>query len=86
VPPLLDKSEEAEKKQLLCPNVRSVKFEYYNTLMGAWDPEWSTEGVARKNELPKRVRVTVVAALPDNKEQQFIGEAEILLSKPFGVQ
>jgi general secretion pathway protein J len=87
VPPLQEKSEQAEKTQLLCPNVSSIKFEYYNELMNAWDPEWSTEGAARKNELPKRVRVTLAAVVPPNtKEQNFVGEAEIILSKPFGVQ
>ncbi|MDA0712569.1 MAG: prepilin-type N-terminal cleavage/methylation domain-containing protein [bacterium] len=73
------------KTYVLCPNVKSVEFKYWNQSTKKWQNEWSTEGVAAQKILPSRVQIEMIAILENNQEEKFITETEIWITTPIKI-
>lgn len=71
---------------LLCPDVKSLQFEYWSQDKDKWDSMWDTDSVAYGSELPRRVRITIVAVMDNKKEEKFMTQSEIWLTKPILVK
>ncbi len=77
---------EEGRAQVLCPNVKSIEFKYWNHKMKNWDSEWQTEGVAMQRSLPLRVLIEMVALLENDVEQKFVTQTEIWITDPIDIQ
>lgn len=73
------------KAYILCPNVKSIEFKYWNQSTKKWENEWSTGGAAAQKVLPSRVQVEMTAILENNQEEKFITETEIWITAPIKI-
>ncbi len=67
---------------VLCPNIKSLQFEYWNQELNKWDSAWDTDSVVYKGMLPKRVRISIVGIMDSKKEEKFLTQSEIWLTAP----
>lgn len=70
----------------LCTFVKSLQFKYWDSVNENWSSTWKTEGGpdARK-ELPSRVKIELVIQIEDERDQKFLTETEIWLTKPIKI-
>lgn len=71
---------------LLCPGVKSIQFEYWSQDKNKWDSLWDTDSVVYNNELPRRVRITMVVNMDGKEDEKFMTQSEIWLTKPILVK
>ena len=67
---------------VLCPDVKSLSFKYWNVKTKSWTENWSTEGIDQQITLPPRVLIEFVANIENEVEQKFMTETEIWLTQP----
>jgi general secretion pathway protein J len=71
--------------QVLCPNIKSIHFKYWNHQMKNWEDEWRTEGMNARSDLPLRVLIEIVAILENKVEQKFVTQTEIMITNPIKI-
>lgn len=71
--------------EVLCPDVKSLTFKYWDDDIKTWQPVWTTDGAVPRQLLPSRVQIELVILMNDEKERKFVTEVEIWLKKRFTI-
>jgi len=71
--------------EVLCQNVKSLTFKYWDDDLKLWQAVWTTDGVAARQTLPSRIQIELVILMSDDKERKFMTEVEIWLKKRFTI-
>jgi prepilin-type N-terminal cleavage/methylation domain-containing protein len=75
--------EEPSEYDVLVHDVQSVKLEYWNWRNISWQDTWdTTQSDGQKNNLPQRVRITIMTKDAGGHDHQLTSEARILLQEP----
>lgn len=77
-----DDFEQGGRALVLLPGVRELTFEYWDTVKEAWAEKWDAAGVEHPNELPARIRITMVVAMDNGEEQRFVTQTKLRILKP----
>ena len=77
--------EKVKNKSLLCPNIISIEFGYWDDCKRDWDKKWDTDWVQTKGKLPERVKVIIKAKMPKG-EEMFTTISEIMLQDPIEIK
>lgn len=83
-PVIDDRPEEGGVEAILADGVEGLSFEFWDVKDQEWTDDWDTNDVERKNELPERVRLTIVVKGDDGKERRFSTQSMIVLTTPLG--
>jgi general secretion pathway protein J len=67
---------------VLCSDVRSLEFKYWDDTTKEWQSSWSTQGAGAKVEVPTRISIALVIMISAEKEQKFLTEVETWIQKP----
>ena len=65
---------------VLFEGVKGVEFAYWDSDKKEWDDEWDTRRTEKKDLLPTRVRITVIALDEAGKEARYTTQARIVLN------
>lgn len=72
--------------EVLCQNVKSLNFKYWDDDLKQWTEIWQTAGgAAARQFLPSRIQIELSILMNDDKERKFITEVEIWLKKRFSI-
>ena len=77
-----DNFEEGGRALVLLPGVRELTFEYWDTAKETWAEKWDATGTEHPNELPARIRITMVVAMESGEEQRFVTQTKLRILKP----
>ena len=67
---------------MLCDNVTSLDFAYWDWKKKDWTNEWSTASAERASQLPLRVRIRLEVKMPDGKNKKFETQTRIAMIRP----
>lgn len=76
---------ESGDTDVLCPNVKSLEFKYWDDDQKDWTDSWSTTSVDQKKILPSRIQITLVSMISEEKEQKFMTQVELWVKKPIAI-
>jgi general secretion pathway protein J len=77
-----DDPERGGHRDVACPRVERIRFQYWDRKRAEWTREWSTRTTERANELPTRVRIELELEVPGGKTEKLSTEARIALTRP----
>lgn len=77
-----DNFEEGGRALVLLPNVSDITFEYWDTAKETWAEKWDAAGTEHPNELPARIRITMVVVMEDGQSQRFMTQTKLRILKP----
>lgn len=77
--------EKGGNPETLCPHVKQVAFEYWDSQRRDWKERWKTTDQTSGRELPSRVRFTLTVELEKGLEKKFTSESKIWLTKAFKI-
>jgi general secretion pathway protein J len=66
---------------VLCPDVASVKFSYYDFKKKEWEKDWSTLNASGNQYLPTHVRITLTVFDEQGREVSYSTDARIQMSE-----
>jgi general secretion pathway protein J len=75
-----DRMDRGGSEELLFADVKRLEFAYWDSERKEWDDEWDTRRPERQNQLPTRVRVTLVANDENGKETRYTTQTRIMLN------
>lgn len=79
-----DRPENGGNETVLVPDVTGLIFEYWDVRKEDWVTDWDTDDRAYEDQLPQRVRITLVAKGDDGNERRYTTQAMIALRTPVG--
>lgn len=68
--------------QVLCEDVTSLSFEFYDAKEDRWEDEWDTTDSDYRGRMPMFVAIKLKAKGSDGKEEQFVTKTRVFLKKP----
>ncbi|HSN90914.1 MAG TPA: type II secretion system protein GspJ [Anaeromyxobacteraceae bacterium] len=77
-----DDPERGGARDVACPRVERIRFQYWDRRRGEWTREWSTRTTERANDLPTRVRIELELKVPGGETEKLSTEARIALTRP----
>jgi general secretion pathway protein J len=80
--PIID--EEAERRgvrQVLCENVKSLDFQFWDAAKSEWVDEWDSSRPERNGILPERIRITLVIFDEEAKEKKFVTQTRVMMQR-----
>ncbi len=80
-----DELEEGGREQLLCPNVESIQFEFWDAQNTDWLDRWDTTDSRFTGKLPERIRITM-KTYDEGEEQTFQTQAKIWLPRAISIK
>lgn len=81
-PRLDDEPDRGGRKDLVADHVASFRIRYWDSKRKDWVREWTTRSVDHADELPSRVRFELEMRLADGREEAFVTEARIAMTRP----
>jgi general secretion pathway protein J len=72
--------ERGGSEDVLCDDVKKVKFQYYDDTKKEWVDEWDTR--RDRKVLPERVKITLVSTDERSKEVEYTVQAKVFLRTP----
>ncbi|RKG58658.1 prepilin-type N-terminal cleavage/methylation domain-containing protein [Corallococcus sp. AB011P] len=75
-----DRMDRGGTTDVLFEGVKGVEFAYWDSDKKEWDDEWDTRRTEKKDLLPTRVRITVIALDEAGKEARYTTQARIVLN------
>lgn len=66
---------------ILCPDVRRVKFSFYDHRQKDWRDDWNTMGADGQTYLPTHVRISLTVADERGQEQTYTSAARIMMTE-----
>ena len=81
-PRLDDEPDRGGRKDLVADHVASFRIQYWDSKRKDWVREWTTRSVDHADELPSRVRFELEMRLADGREEKFVTEARIAMTRP----
>lgn len=72
-------TEENTLTEVLCTQVKDIKFDFWNDATGEWKEGWDTDGIDTPNVLPKRVKITMTAVDHNGQDLKLVTQSPILL-------
>lgn len=82
VNPIID--EDAERrgiKAVLCENVRSLDFSYWDAAKEEWVDEWDASRAERQGVLPERIRIKLTIVDAEAQEKTFTTQTQVMLQR-----
>jgi len=70
------------RRDVVTDRVTALRLQYWDQKRKEWVREWSTRSTDRADELPLRVRVELDAKLADGRNEKFVTEARIAITRP----
>lgn len=77
-----DDFEQGGRALVLLPGVRELTFEYWDSVKESWSEKWDAAGSEHLNELPARMRITMIVAMDNGEEQRFVTQTKLHILKP----
>ena len=74
--------EEGGETQVLCPDIKELRFDFWDNVKNDWVDDWDCSRVERQNQLPRLVRIKLVAAEGHDKQIKLSTIARIFTLKP----
>jgi general secretion pathway protein J len=74
--------EEGGETQVLCPDIKELKFTFWDEVKNDWVDDWDCSRVERQNRLPRLVRITVATADGPDQQLKLSTIARIFTLKP----
>ncbi len=79
-PVVQDQMDRGGTEDVLFEGIKKLEFEYWDSERKDWVDEWDTRRFERKDLLPTRVRITIVANDENGKEQRYSTQTRIMLN------
>ena len=74
-------------EDMVCPNAKSLRFEYWDARRKDWTDRWRIdESGSSKKMLPKRVRIHLTVETEPDVEKEFMTETQVMLTKPIKIE
>ena len=74
-----DEPEQGGKTQVLIPNVKELKFEFYNEKQDDWVDDWDTEHSDNRQQLPLFVKITVEVEDAAHNKETFTTKTQVYM-------
>ena len=74
--------EEGGETQVLCPDIKELRFDFWDNVKNDWVDDWDCSRIERQNQLPRLVRIKLVAAEGHDKQIKLSTIARIFTLKP----
>ncbi len=74
--------EEGGETQVLCPDIKELRFDFWDDVKNDWVDDWDCSRIERQNQLPRLVRIKLVAAEGHDKQIKLSTIARIFTLKP----
>ncbi len=74
--------EEGGETQVLCPDIKELRFDFWDNVKNDWVDDWDCSRVERQNQLPRLVRIKLVAAEGHDNQIKLSTIARIFTLKP----
>jgi hypothetical protein len=74
--------EEGGETQVLCPDIKELRFDFWDNVKNDWVDDWDCSRIERQNQLPQLVRIKLVAAEGHDKQIKLSTIARIFTLKP----
>jgi general secretion pathway protein J len=74
-----DEPERGGKVQVLIPNIKELKFEFYNEKQDDWVDDWDTEHSDNRQQLPLYVKITVEVEGAGRSKEVFTTKTQVYL-------
>ncbi|MEM7495695.1 MAG: type II secretion system protein GspJ [Myxococcota bacterium] len=78
--------QEEGKPQVLCRNVESLAFSYWDDQLRDWQSAWDSQSTLTGNALPARVRIEMVARTHGDTTLKLSTQTRIRLTEPIHIQ
>ncbi|HXX29596.1 MAG TPA: type II secretion system protein GspJ [Myxococcaceae bacterium] len=75
-----DRMERGGTEDVLLEDVKRLELSYWDSDKKDWVKEWDTRRLEKKSILPTRVRIVVVRADEDGREQKYVTETRVMLN------
>lgn len=79
-PNLDEKMDKGGTEDILFEGAKQIEFSYWDSDKKDWADEWDTRQLARKANLPSRVRITLTAKDENGKDQKYMTQTRIMLN------
>jgi len=77
-----EEPEEGGVVQVLCEDVSSLEFEFYDAKEDRWEDEWDSTDSDYRDRLPMFVTIKLKAKGPGGEEEEFTTKTRVFLRKP----
>jgi general secretion pathway protein J len=67
---------------VLCSDVKSLKFKYWDDSVKDWKTDWATDTSDAQVVLPARIQIELVIMISEQREQKFLTQVELWTRKP----
>jgi general secretion pathway protein J len=74
--------EEGGETQVLCPDIKELRFDFWDVQKNDWVDDWDCSRIERQNQLPRLVRIKLVAAEGHDQQIKLSTIARIFTLKP----
>lgn len=82
-----DEFDRGGKEEVVCPNVKTLRFEYWDEIRSDWTDRWRIDDTgSSKKTLPSRVRIHLTIETEPEVEKEFFTEVEVMLTKPIKIE